>query len=217
MKVIDPSFKIRYPINRQQAKEMVSTIADAARTCYKTEDTKSYVKDAALVRRLVNSGHEAMLEHGLISVKIICDRGVSHELVRHRMASFAQESQRYCNYTKGKFDGQVTFVRPTTMPRDGLVETLWMAAMGQAEYNYKRMVEYYEQPPEIARSVLPNATKTEIIVTANPREWRHILKLRSLGTTGKPHPDMKFIMDGIRAAFVELMPEIFEDLKEEEK
>lgn len=184
-----------------------------ARTCYKsegsiTEDSLDSAK--ALLQSLINRGHEAMLEHGIISVKFVVDRAVSHELVRHRMASFAQESQRYCNYSKSQFDGEVTFIIPSWMTTDDddLGYLTWREACLAAEKNYFLLLKI-GYLPEHARSVLPNTTKTEVIVTANYREWRHIFKLR---TDKAAHPDMRAVMRPLLDEMKARLPIIFDDI-----
>ena len=185
-----------------------------ARTCYKSDgktssDLSSAVK---LIKNLIERGHEAMLEHLSLSVKFICDRAVSHELVRHRMASFAQESQRYCNYSKDQFDNNVTFIQPWWMDEeDDVGYETWKRACLRAESAYFELLDF-GYPPEKARMVLPNCTKTEIVVTANYREWRHILKLRCANDA---HPDMRHLMRGLLTELKASLPVIFDDIKGE--
>lgn len=181
-----------------------------ARTCYKSEDkiTEDLSSAIKLVGRLVKDGHEAMLEHGYLTVKFICDRAVSHELVRHRMASFAQESQRYCNYSQGRFGGDVTFLQPWWLDEDDMAWRIWRNACIDAEETYFKMLDL-GYAPQNARLILPNCTKTEIVVTANWREWRHILQLR---TAEDAHPDMRYLMGGLLAELKTKMPVLFDDI-----
>lgn len=134
------------------------------------------------------------IKHGWMSCKFITDRGVSHELVRHRLASFAQESTRYCNYNKDKFNNEITVVNPFCGKESYDVHMIWERLCKDAERAYFELLSC-DVKPQIARSVLPTSLKTEIVVTANIEEWLHIFELRSIGTTGKPHPMMKNIMD----------------------
>ena len=129
-------------------------------------------------------------KHKTHTVKLMCDRGVSHELVRHRPCSFAQESTRYCNYTLGKFDQELTFIKPLFFEEGSDLYAKWLSAMNIAETHYFELIEKGAKPEE-ARSVLPNSLKTEIIVTATEKEWQHIFNLRVHGTTGRPHPQIK--------------------------
>ncbi len=185
-----------------------------ARTCYKSEDKITASTDSAkkLIGNLIKNGHEAMLEHGYLTVKFICDRAISHEIVRHRMASFAQESQRYCNYSKDKFDGHVTFVQPWWMDDSDVGYPIWKNSCLQAEKAYFDLLDEGYSPQQ-ARMVLPNCTKTEIIVTANYREWRHILKLR---TAPDAHPDMRALMLELLRTLHFQLPVIFDDIHLEE-
>jgi thymidylate synthase (FAD) len=225
MILIKPSFEVLdYP-------KTLLPLANYLRTCYKSESfTHSEEEDHALIARCIHQGHESVLEHEKITVKIICDRGVSHELVRHRIASFSQESTRYCNYSKDRFGGHVTFVLPpwvsiepglydyhfvTDEKSDTLSaeDYIWIAAMNEDEQHYLTLIDNGWQPQQ-ARAVLPNSLKTEIIITANLREWRHIFKLRAEGSTGKPHPQMLEIMCPLLKEFKHLIPIIFDDIKE---
>lgn len=141
-----------------------------------------------MVRALIKRGHEAMLEHYSFSVKFTVDRGISHEIVRHRLASFAQESTRYCNYHKGNV-GDVTFIRPCFFMENSVEMDNWVGSCMKAEQLYKDFILIGRTPQE-SRAILPNSLKTEVVMTANLREWRHFLKLRACGTTGAPHPQM---------------------------
>ena len=186
-----------------------------ARVCYRsegqiTEDSLDSAK--SLISKLIKRGHEAMLEHGSFSVIFTVDRALSHELVRHRMASFAQESQRYCNYSKDQFDSNVTFIQPWWMDEeDDVGYETWKRACLRAESAYFELLDF-GYPPEKARMVLPNCTKTEIVVTANYREWRHILKLRCANDA---HPDMRHLMRGLLTELKASLPVIFDDIKGE--
>jgi len=163
-----------------------------------------------LIRHVLDRGHESVIEHMVVTVKFIVDRGVSHELVRHRLASFSQESTRYVRYTAGGEEGQeLTFILPcfgwvegSTLDRD------WRFMMAQAEFTYLRMLGAGAKPEE-ARSILPNSLKTEIVCTANLREWRHILKLR---TSPKAHPQIRQVMIPLLAELKSKVPVIFDDL-----
>lgn len=181
-----------------------------ARTCYKSEDKMNGIDSAEkLVRHLIEHGHEAMLEHLSLTVRFICDRAVSHELVRHRMASFAQESQRYCNYGKDQFEGNITFIQPWWMDEeDDVGFDTWKKACLQAEKAYFDLLTLGYLPQQ-ARMVLPNCTKTEVVVTANYREWRHILKLRCAPDA---HPDMQHLMGGLLKELREKIPVVFDDI-----
>lgn len=160
----------------------LEAIERAGRTCYKSEERIDYESAPKFIQMLLNRGHEAMIEHASMSYKLICDRGVSHEIVRHRLFSFAQESTRYCDYGKKG----IQIIEPPGLtksndPDEADTYSSWYGSMLQAENNYNEM-RYLGAKPEIARSVLPNSLKTEIVVTGNFREWRHFFKLRTAKT-----------------------------------
>ena len=225
MKLIKASYEIITPINGE---EILKQIELAARTCYKSEDKVEYIMNThgspsftassarVLIPKLIKNGHEAMLEFGgAITVKFICDRGVSHELVRHRLASFAQESTRYCNYGK---DEHITFIIPcwldikegTISPRivNTHAERWWVNHMTRSEEAYNELIKIGWSPQQ-ARSVLPNSLKTEINVSANIREWRHILKLR---TSKAAHPQMRELMCPLLDELKNKIPILFDDI-----
>lgn len=213
MKIVKAGYEILDPLN---GKEILEKLERIARVCYKSEDKIGEGTAERMVRALIKRGHEAMLEHYSFSVKFTVDRGVSHEIVRHRLASFAQESTRYCNYGKS---GDVTFIEPTVLGLEDKADQygytaryFWEHSVEVAETAYKNMLEAGATPQE-ARSVLPNSTKTEVVMTSNLREWRHFLKLRAVGTTGKPHPQMQEVAIPLLRELKEKIPVIFEDLE----
>lgn len=227
MKSINASFIIlnKDKINGDEVLEKLESIA---RTCYKSENLITKESKYEFIRGIIKRGHEAMLEHYSLSIKFICDRGISHELVRHRVASFAQESTRYCNYSKDKFNGQVTFINiDKGIELDNLMQKAladkklnaediikiideWKIACMDAEKHYLRMIELGASP-NIARSVLNNSTKTEIVITANLREWRHFFSLRA---DAPAHPQMREETIPLLKELNTLIPVIFEDLYE---
>ena len=175
MRIINPSFEI---INRPNGHEVLRHLELCGRVCYKSEDAISDESAERLIRMMLERGHESPIEHFSVSVRIICDRGVSHEWVRHRIASFSQESTRYCNYQKSKFGSELTFIRPYFAEEGSKLFDIWKSSMQQAETAYFEMLNCGAKP-EDARSVLPNSLKTEFICTMNLREWRHFFRLRS--------------------------------------
>lgn len=190
MKMIEQHHEI---IWHNQPNLILKTIEQAGRVCYKSEDKITEDSAKAFVVRLIQSGHESVLEHQSFSVRFVTDRGVSHELVRHRLASFSQESTRYCNYSKDKFGNELTFIIPTFLYGKGHEDPAWEhweKAMEDAEDRYFDLLSDGLNPQD-ARSVLPNSLKTEIVITANIREWRTILKQR---TSSKAHPQMRDLM-----------------------
>jgi thymidylate synthase (FAD) len=209
MKIIRPSVEI---IPLIPAEAMLRHIETCGRVCYKSEERIGEGSAEAFVRGLIARGHESVLEHCSITVRIICDRGVSHELVRHRLASYSQESTRYCNYSRDKFGGEITVVESASLERSGSNRKwyAWYKGCLMAEETYFQMLDEGCTPQE-ARAVLPNSLKTEVMMTANIREWRHILKLR---TSQAAHPDMRRIMVRLYEMLVEYAPVLFEDIGE---
>ncbi len=208
MQAIKPYTQIYKDFDGQK---MLQKIEAAARTCYKSEGKIQEGSAAKLVAGLIKSGHEAMLEHASVTVKFVVDRGISHELVRHRLASFAQESTRYCNYSKDDFGSEITFIIPDYLEYKSEGWNIWKESMKQAEDAYFKMLDFGLSPQQ-ARAVLPNSLKTEVVMTANLREWRHFFKLRALGTTGKPHPQMLEVAVPLLEDMKNLIPVVFDDL-----
>jgi thymidylate synthase (FAD) len=208
MQAIKPYTQIYKDFDGQK---VLQKIEAAARTCYKSEGKIQEGSAAKLVAGLIKSGHEAMLEHASVTVKFVVDRGISHELVRHRLASFAQESTRYCNYSKNDFGSEITFIIPDYLEYKSEGWNIWKESMKQAEDAYFKMLDFGLSPQQ-ARAVLPNSLKTEVVMTANLREWRHFFKLRALGTTGKPHPQMLEVAVPLLEDMKNLIPVVFDDL-----
>lgn len=224
MKIVQSGFEILRPhqLSNETKNSIYRAIERAGRTCYKSEDKITPESAAKFVQSMVKSGHEAMLEHASMTVKFTVDRGVTHEMVRHRIASFAQESTRYCNYGSGKFDSNITYISigntilshgHTAKQMEKLL-TEWEKACKDAEKHYMKMLQL-GATPEIARSVLNNSTKADLVVTMNMREWRHFFKLRTVGETGKPHPQMAEVAVPLLRCVADFMPELFGDILEE--
>jgi thymidylate synthase (FAD) len=205
MNIIEPSFEFMDIIN---GNEVLTNIERIGRVCYKTEDKITQGSSRKFIKKIMENGHESVIEHEKISVKIICDRGVSHEIVRHRIASYSQESTRYCNYTENKFGKELTLIRPFFWNDDPEKFAIWKETMQTIENNYNLLISLGAKAEE-ARSILPNSLKTEIIVTMNLREWRHFFLLR---TSPKSHPQMREISVPMLKKFKELMPIVFDDL-----
>ena len=222
MNKIKASYEILTPISEGGTKEL-QHIEKIGRVCYKSEDyiTEDGESARKFVAMLIRNGHEAMIEHSFLSVKFTVDRGVSHELVRHRIASFAQESTRYCNYAKDKFGAECAFIdlEPGIMLDNkmkkmsgeeiALVMAEWTRAMEDAERHYMRLLEL-GATPQIARAVLPNSTKTEITVSANYREWRNFFKLR---VPADVHPQMREVTIPLLKELKGMIPVIFDDIE----
>ncbi len=226
MRLVKPSYQIQGNIC---AIDILQSIERAGRVCYKSEDKNpnlDFEKTKKFVKGIISRGHEAVLEHEKLTVKFVCDRGISHELVRHRIASFCQESTRYCDYDAG----HVTFIIPHWVDiKEGEYseETIlnmqinkspfscgdycWFLSVAKDELLYKRLRKEGWIPGQ-ARSVLPNSLKTEIFVTANIREWRHIFNLRAIDKTGAAHSQMKELMIPLLEDVKKMIPVLFDDL-----
>ena len=205
MKIINPSYEI---IKSISPNDTIKNLERYGRVCYKSESNITQNSANSFVQRIINSGHESVIEHEKITVKIICDRGVSHEIVRHRIASYSQESTRYCNYTDDKFGKELTFIRPCFWEQNSKKYNIWYKQMKSVGKNYFSLIDL-GSTPEQARSILPNSLKTEIVITMNLREWRHFFKLR---TSLKAHPQMREISLPLLNEMSNYLPVIFSDL-----
>ena len=205
MRIISPSFQFFEPV---QGEAILKRIERAGRVCYKSEGNITEDSAAKFIRNLIKRGHESVLEHEKLTVSVICDRGVTHELVRHRIASYSQESTRYCNYSNEKFGRELTFIKPCFWPEDDVRYAIWKEQMGQIESAYLQLIDSGATPQE-ARSILPNSLKTEIVVTMNMREWRHFFRLR---TATAAHPQMREIACLLLAGFQAEIPVLFDGI-----
>ena len=209
MKIVNPSFELLRNIDPS---EILKNIELYGRVCYKSEGLIAEDSANPFIRRILKSGHESVIEHEKVTVKIICDRGVTHEIVRHRIASYSQESTRYCNYSKDKFGSELTFIKPFFWSEDSKEYEIWKNQMQSIEDNYISLIQL-GATPEQARIILPNSLKTEIVVTMNLREWRHFFKLR---TSNRAHPQMREISIPLFKKMRKMFPPIFEDIQLEE-
>lgn len=202
MIIVKPSVSLESPIDGEN---VLKFLESCGRVCYKSECRITPDSARGFVKRLLDSKHESVLEHYNISMRVICDRGVSHEIVRHRIASYSQESTRYCNY--GKSD-EIQVIEPPGL--DGEKRILWVVAMQASERAYLDLIRS-GSTPQIARSVLPNSLKTELVMTMNLREWRHFLRLRIAPTA---HPQMREIAYMVRDILVHKIPVVFDEFKD---
>ena len=225
MKIIEPSVRLEDKIDGQAILKKIERIG---RVCYKSENNIKDDSAERFVKSIIARGHESVLEHVSISVRVVCDRGVSHEIVRHRVASYSQESTRYCNYSKDKFENELTFIKPcwfksniedlNTYANIGGIfdkientgEWVWVDTLKSAEISYFTLLETCIWTPEQARSILPNSLKTEIVMTMNLREWRHFFKLRCAKAS---HPDMRKVANMILDEFKSKIPVVFDDIE----
>ena len=203
MKIIEPSVELIDAINPE---EVLKKIELCGRVCYQSEPKGQPEK---FIRARIKSGHESILEHVSLTFHIICDRAIMSELTRHRLASFSVESTRYVKYN------ELSFVKPQLNPTDAINHAFLDSYFKHCEKYYRDFSHAPEgYPPEIARAVLPLCTKTELFMTANLREWRHILKLR---TAKAAHPQMRQIANQILNIFKEKLPVIVEDIGVDKK
>ncbi len=208
MNIIEPSVEI---LSQVDAGQILRNLENCGRVCYKSEARVCEGSAEKFLRGIILSGHESVLEHEKLTVKFICDRGVSHEIVRHRIASYSQESTRYCNYNQDRFGGELTLIRPYFF-RDERYE-IWFETMALIEKNYNRLIALGAKPEE-ARSILPNSLKTELVATMNFRELRHFLKLR---TSPRAHPQMRQAARPLLAYCKQTFPVLFADIPFEEE
>ena len=221
MRILKPQHVI---IGKDQIEghKILKHIEKIARTCYKSEDLINDESAEKMIKKLIKMNHLAMIEHASVSVLFTCDRGVTHEIVRHRVASYAQESTRYVNYSKDKFGNEIGYIDIAggialdTKMKDLPVETInaiiseWNQACIDAEKHYMKMLEL-GATPQIARSVLNNSTKSDINVTMNLREWRHFFELRC---DTPAHPQMRELVIPLLKEMSEVIPIVFDDLVE---
>ncbi len=205
MKIIEPYHVILF---MPDGDAILKNLELAGRTCYKSEDRITADSARGFVKGILKSGHHSVIEHAGITVRFVCDRGVTHELVRHRLAAYSQESTRYANYSKDKFGSEITVIKPLFWRDDSPEYGEWKASMEAAERSYLSLIAMGARP-EQARSVLPNSLKTEIVMTANLREWRHVFALRC----SKPaHPQIREIMLPLLDELHTRLPVVFDDL-----
>lgn len=210
MKIIKADVELITPID---GATILKRLEQCGRVCYKSEDRITDESAPKFIANILKRGHEAVLEHCSFTVKFICDQGVSHEIVRHRLASYCQESTRYCNYAKDGFGNEITVVEPCFWAEFHRPWKIWRDGCLAAEKAYFTLLEQGATPQE-ARSVLPNSLKTEVVMTANIREWRHFLKLRC---SPAAHPQMREVALILLGKVHNLIPVLFDDLWEEYK
>ena len=184
-------------------------IEKCGRTCYKSEDKITDGSAEKFVRNILKRGHEAVIEHASLTVRFTCDRGVSHEIVRHRLAAYCQESTRYCNYSKDGFGGEITVIKPMSFDCSDSPYRIWKRSCENAETAYFDLLNEGCTPQE-ARSVLPNSLKTEVVMTADMREWRHFIRLRCAPAA---HPDMRVVAGLLYDLLKSTYPVFFEDIE----
>lgn len=204
MKIVKPSVTLL-----AVSPDPMGLIERCGRICYKSEGKITPDSATLFVSILLDRHHDSVTEHAGATLLFVCDRGVSHEIVRHRIASYSQESTRYCNYVLDKHGGEIAVIQPPALDEKEL--DLWTSAMQAVESTYLALLAY-GCPPQIARSVLPTCLKTEIAVTMNMREWRHFLTLRLAKAA---HPQMREVAAMARDILIGLAKPLFEEFLEE--
>lgn len=207
MKIVEPEFEVWFPETKEDAVKMLKRVERAGRVSYKSEDKITDDSYAKFIRNVVNLGHLSVIEHAVVTAKLTVDRGVTHELVRHRLASFTQESTRWINYSSGRFGSEIKVIEPSEVAANPAWHAVWEKTMLADEAGYMELLAL-GCPVQLSRSVLPTGLKAEIVVTANVREWRWIFDVR---TAKDAHPQIIQIMKVGLVKLYELMPVIFED------
>lgn len=220
MKIIKPWIEIE----RIDGKSIMKNIEKACRTCYRSENLITEESYKNLIKNCLNRGHESILEHEKITVRLTCDIGVYKDLTRHRAGTaFSIESTRYCNYSQNRFDNGIKFIKPifyvdswldrnyegSSMNEEETKSMLWYECMDSIEDTYLKMSELNCKPDEL-RMILPHSTAAQVTMTCNIREWRHILSLRAAKMT---HPSVQQLMIPLLLYFKEKMPELFDDIE----
>ncbi len=205
VKIVAPSVEIITPLDGDA---ILKHLELCARNCYKSEDKITSDSAKLMVRKLLELGHEAMIEHYNLTVKITCDLGVYKDLTRHRHVSYAIESTRYCNYSKGKFGNELSVIKPCHIKEGTPEYELWLETMQQIEKNYNAMAALGCKPDQL-RMLLPHSVKADVIMTANLREWRHIFKLRCAPAA---HPTVQEVMKMLLNKLKAEIPVIFDDI-----
>lgn len=208
MKIIEPSIQIE----KVDYKQMMKNLERACRTCYRSEGKITEESYKTLLKNCINRGHESILEHEKITIRMTCDIGVYKDLTRHRIASFSIESTRYCNYGKDKFDNQIKFIKPVNIQEGTETYVGWYKTCQAIEENYISMSNAGATPDQL-RMILPHSTAAEVTMTANIREWKHIFSLRC---TNHAHPAVEQVMIPLLLHFKKEMPEIFENIEYDE-
>lgn len=209
MKIIEP----RIEVEKFDATKIMKRLERACRTCYRSEENITNESYKTLLKNCINRGHESILEHEKITIRMICDVGVYKDLTRHRLASFSIESTRYCNYGKDKFDNELKFIKPCNISKDSSLYSHWENTMKVIEEEYIAMSNEGAKVDQL-RMLLPHSTAAEVTMTANIREWKHIFSLR---TTNHAHPAIQQLLIPLLLLFKKEMPEIFENIEYNEK
>lgn len=209
MKIIEPKVEI---LTELDGEKILRHIENCGRTCYQSYENKSETSHKKMIGMLIKSGHESVLEHFSITVKLICDVGCYKDVTRHRAGTaFSIESTRFCDYSKGKFGGEIKFIKPCNIEENSGLYHTWYKTMNLIETQYMLMRELGGKPDQL-RMILPHSTAAEVCMTANLRAWRHILRLRC---SKAAHPSVREVMLMVLKEFHDKIPVVFDDLYEE--
>ena len=208
MKIVKPVVEIE----KVDYNKIMKNLERACRTCYRSENNITEESYKTLLKNCINRGHESILEHEKITIRMICDVGVYKDLTRHRIASFSIESTRYCNYGKDKFENEIKFIEPVNIDENTEIYEEWKTACSEIEKHYLKMASLGATPDQM-RMILPHSTAAQVTMTANIREWKHILALRA---NAHAHPAVEQVMIPILIHFKEKMPEIFDNIEYDE-
>mgnify|MGYP001052565845 CR=1 FL=1 len=209
MQIVDPYIQVE----KVNGIQIMKNIERACRTCYRSEGKTTEESYKTLLKNCITRGHESVLEHEKVTIRLYCDLGVYKDLTRHRIASFSIESTRYCNYGKDKFDNELKVIRPCNIEEGTDIYANWKNACEAIEKNYMEMSKKGALPDQL-RMILPHSIAAEVTMTANIREWKHILSLRASNHT---HPSIRQLMIPLLLYFKQIMPEIFEDVPYDEE
>lgn len=205
MKIVKPVVEIE----KVDYNKIMKNLERACRTCYRSENNITEESYKTLLKNCINRGHESILEHEKITIRMICDVGVYKDLTRHRIASFSIESTRYCNYGKDKFENEIKFIEPVNIDENTEIYEEWKTACSEIEKHYLKMASLGATPDQM-RMILPHSTAAQVTMTANIREWKHILALRA---NAHAHPAVEQVMIPLLIHFKEKMPEIFDNIE----
>lgn len=208
MRIVEPWIEVE----KFDGVKIMKRLERACRTCYRSEGLITDDSYKRLLSNCLTRGHESILEHEKITVRMQCDIGVYKDLTRHRFGSFSIESTRYCNYGKDKFDNEIKFIKPCNMDDKELFNE-WYSACTEIEQRYLKMTKLKATPDQM-RMILPHSTAAEVTMTANIREWRHILDLR---TKQMAHPAIRQLLIPLLLLFQKEMPELFNNIEYDTK
>ncbi len=200
MKIVNPWIEVE----EIDGLKIMKKIERACRTCYRSEGSISEDSYKNLLKNCINRGHESVLEHEKVTIRMYCDIGVYKDLTRHRFASFSIESTRYCSYDKDKYGNEIKCINPSYI-EDKEIYAEWKKSMEDMEKHYMKMKELGAST-DMCRLALPHSTAAEVTMTADIREWKHILELR---TSNKAHPAIRQLLIPLLKYFQQEMPEIF--------